>query len=141
MTAVTTFQIDSTNPKKAVEQKSTNQAAHVYINGMSAAALANLTNDGWNRTAVDASGTTVIRTVAGATNGFVIFGGYQVVSAAGAFTLDLYDSAAAASGNKLCPQANVNILADYEQNINCTNGIVASASGDFTNSCVFILWK
>lgn len=94
---------------------------------------------GWNRTAVNSTGTTVIRTVAA--NGVVIFGGYQVVSAAGAFTLDLYDSAAAASGNKLCQQANVNVLADYTQNINCANGIVASMSGDPTDNCIFILWK
>ena len=132
-----TSQIDSATGQ-AVEQLSTNQAAHVYVDAISAAAMVSISG-GWNRTAVDVTGTTVIRTVAA--NGAVIFGGYQVVSAAGAFTLDLYDSAAAASGNKLCPQANVNILADYEQNINCTNGIVASMSGNPTDSCIFILWK
>jgi len=42
MTAVTTHQIDSTNPKKAVEQKSTNQAAHTLVDAISADAATDI---------------------------------------------------------------------------------------------------
>lgn len=160
MASITTQQIDSAAvPAKSVPQLSTNGAAHVYIAGGSSssdATAANqvITNDlldsinansgGWNRTTINASGDTPVRTIAA--NGTVIFGGYECLyGQLTACTLTIRDSAtsSASGGNLLCSPVDTTVAQSHivPGGIICTAGIYVGCSGNPDDGFINILWK
>lgn len=90
-----------------------------------------------NKYVVNANGANIVNA------GPCIFHGYMVLGNAGAFTMDVYDSAAAASGQKLVNGLSVAAAAEklMPQGVQMDNGIVANMSGDPTDGLILILWS
>lgn len=90
-----------------------------------------------NKTVINATGVTVVNA------GPCVFHGYMVLAAAGAHTMDVYDSAAAASGQKVVTALSVNSAAEklMPQGLHMDNGIVANLSGDPTDGLILVLWS
>ncbi len=89
------------------------------------------------KTVINASGATVV--FAGPCN----YHGYKILGAAGAYTMDVYDSAAAASGQKVDGAVSVAAAASaiMDVGIRMDNGIVANMSGDPTDGQILVLWS
>lgn len=120
------------NPTEAV--RVVDQTLHAGEPG-SGAPLDNVT--AWDYYVVNATGVNVV--FAGA----CVFGGWEVMGAAGAHTLDVYDNASAASGQKLVNGQSVASAASSRRDsgIRCLNGIVANMSGDPTDAQILIFYK
>lgn len=90
-----------------------------------------------NKAVINASGATIVNA------GPCVFHGYMVLGAAGAFTMDVYDSAAAASGQKVVNALSVAAAAEklMPQGVHMANGIVANTSGDVTDDMILVLWS
>jgi hypothetical protein len=90
-----------------------------------------------NKTVINATGATIVN------SGPCVFHGYMVLGAAGAFTMDVYDSAAAASGQKVVDTLSVAAATEklMPQGLQMDNGIVANMSGDPTDGLVLVLWS
>lgn len=90
-----------------------------------------------NKTVINATGATVVNA------GRCYFHGYIVLGNAGALTMDVYDSAAAASGQKVVNALSIAAAAEklLPSGIQMDNGIVANLSGAPTNELILVLWS
>lgn len=90
----------------------------------------------WEKASVDASGATVVY------SGACIYGGFIVLGAAGAHTMDVYDNTSAA-GVKVLNAQSVNSAADGTKTIGIkmSNGITANLSGNPTDGLILVLYK
>lgn len=91
----------------------------------------------WNYTVINATGATVI-----AKTGHVVYGGYRILAAAGAHTMDIYDNGAA-SGQKFASGISVNGAANAEETVGfqCKNGLTVNMSGDPTDGLILVRWR
>lgn len=90
----------------------------------------------WSYAVINATGATVVY------SGSCAFGGWEVMGAAGAFTMDVYDNTAA-SGQKLVNGQSVAAAASSRRDsgIKCLTGITVNMSGDPTDAQVLIFYK
>jgi hypothetical protein len=90
---------------------------------------------GYNYTVINATGATNIP-------GAEYFGGYQVLAAAGAYTMDVYDNTAA-SGQKLVSALSVNSAASLIHNhpIRLSAGLTVNLSDNPTDGLILVFWK
>lgn len=90
----------------------------------------------WDYYVINATGATVVFP------GSCVFGGWEVVGAAGAHTMDVYDNTAA-SGQKLVNGQSVASAASSRRDsgIRCLNGITVNMSGDPTDAQILIFYK
>jgi hypothetical protein len=91
----------------------------------------------WNYAIINATGVTVVSSVP------VEYGGLRVIAAAGAFTIDVYDNASAASGQRLDSQSVAAALDKLtpSNGIRARNGLVANMSGDPTDALILVFWR
>lgn len=91
----------------------------------------------WDVRVVNTTGATVV--FAGA----CIYGGYRVLAAAGAFTLDVYDNASTASGQRVEAGISVNTPGSgmLANGIKCDNGVVADMSGNPTDGLILVFYR
>ena len=91
----------------------------------------------WKKFVVNGTGATVVSANP------CVYGGYEVVGAAGANTMDIYDSASAASGQKVAAAISVAAAAKdrLADGIAMDNGIVVNLSGDPTDAQILIFYR
>jgi hypothetical protein len=90
----------------------------------------------WEKAVINAAGLTQVYA------GACVYGGYQIMGAAGAHTMDIYDNTAA-SGQKVANAVSVNAAADARKDtgIKMSNGIAANLSGDPTDNQILVFYK
>jgi len=90
-----------------------------------------------NKAVINASGATIVNA------GPCVFHGYMILGNAGAFTMDVYDHASGASGQKVVNALSVAAAAEklMPQGVQMDNGIVANLSGDPTDAMILVLWS
>ena len=93
--------------------------------------------DDYTYTVINASGLTVVSSKK------CVYGGFRVLAAAGAFNMDIFDNASAASGQKLEPTTSVNTPANgiLVTGIVAENGLVVNMSGDPTDALILVFWQ
>ena len=91
---------------------------------------------GWRYTVINATGVTLIM------SGPCVYGGYKVLAAAGAHTMDIHDSKDA-SGQRVATAISVAAAADQEYTVGiaCKNGLAAVLSGDPTDAMILVRWR
>ena len=91
----------------------------------------------WKYKVINANGATPIG------GGPLIYGGYKILGAAGAHTLDVYDHASSATGQKLESALSVNTAADkeYVGGIEALNGLTVNLSGDPTDGLILVRYR
>jgi len=91
---------------------------------------------GWQSTIINATGATVV------TPKPAVYGGYRILGAAGAFTMDVYDNDAAASGKRVDTTSVVAAKENERHDgMMMQNGITVNMSGDPTDDLIIVLWK
>jgi hypothetical protein len=89
----------------------------------------------WKKAVINATGATVVY------SGVCRYGGFRIVGAAGALTMDVYDNTAA-SGQKVSAQISVAAALDgiLTVGIDMDNGITVNLSGDPTDGQILVLY-